>query len=148
MVESNNVGIREAIGAVTSPWLLIGSLGGAVAGRRRDTVGARKETAATLISLVGFYVANCIVLDPEPPLPVDRPPLDGRLREAFHHLPAREWTHLRHARRRVGAPVSIVLALIVGPFFNVESGIQLSLCGGDKFGISLLIGVVELAAEI
>ncbi len=44
--------------------------------------------------------------------------------------------------------VSIVPALIVGSFFDVESGIQLGQGGGENFGNPSFIKEVELAVDI
>ncbi len=62
IIKGNGVGIRDDIGNLSAPWLLLPFFAGAaVRGGRR--AGAAAGLAATLAALIGFYVANAFVLD-------------------------------------------------------------------------------------
>jgi hypothetical protein len=64
-------GTRAAIGNLSVPWLLVGFLGGAHAGRGSGLRGLVVGTVATVVALLGFYAANVYVLklEPDQPLP-------------------------------------------------------------------------------
>lgn len=63
LVKGNNAGIRDLVGNVFAPWLLVSFLGGAIAGQWRVVLGAVAGTATSLIALLGFYVTNSFVLE-------------------------------------------------------------------------------------
>jgi hypothetical protein len=148
MVKGNNAGIRDAIGNVSAPWLLIGFLGGAIAGRRRVIVGALTGTVATLIALLGFYVTNSFVLDlgPHPWLTdLNLAVVGGKGYFIFSLVsgPIFGTLGVWWVRTR-----SVIPVLIVGLFFVLEPGIQLARSGGDNMGNQLLIGLVEMALGV
>src|ERR671922_1750016 len=62
VVKGNDTGIRDDIGNLSAPWLLLPFLT-AAAMRRRTVSGAALGLAATLAGLTGFYVADAFVLD-------------------------------------------------------------------------------------
>lgn len=73
IVKGNGAGVRDAVGNISAPWLLLPFLAGAlVAKGRRPAAGAGVGLLVTLAALAGFYVANAFVLDLGPhPLLVD-----------------------------------------------------------------------------
>ncbi len=148
VVKGNNAGIRDAIGNVSAPWLLIGFLGGAIAGRRRVMVGALTGTVATLIALLGFYVTNSFILDlgPHPWLTeLSLAVVGGKGWFLFSLVsgPIFGTLGVWWARTR-----SVIPVLIVGLLFVLEPGIQLARSGGNNMGNQLLIGLVEIALGV
>jgi hypothetical protein len=63
VIKGNGPGIRDAVGNTSAPWLLLPFVAGAVTGRNRPVTAALTGTLASLVALVGFYVANTFVLD-------------------------------------------------------------------------------------
>jgi Family of unknown function (DUF6518) len=62
-VKGNDAGLRDAIGNMSAPWLLLPFLVGAL-GRARTLPGsALAGLAATVTALAGFYLAESVVLD-------------------------------------------------------------------------------------
>ncbi|HEU0194559.1 MAG TPA: DUF6518 family protein [Gaiellales bacterium] len=62
VLKGNDVGIRDDVGNLSAPWLLLPFFAGAAAGRRVP-VGALVGLLATVVALVSFSVANAFVLD-------------------------------------------------------------------------------------
>ena len=62
-VKGNDAGLRDAIGNMSAPWLLLPFLAGAFAGVRSLPRAALAGLAATLAALAGFYLAESVVLD-------------------------------------------------------------------------------------
>jgi hypothetical protein len=62
VLKGNDVGIRDDIGNLSAPWLLLPFFAGAVMDRR-PLAAAAAGLAATVTALVAFYVANAFVLD-------------------------------------------------------------------------------------
>ncbi len=60
LVKGNNAGIRDLVGNVFAPWLLVSFLGGAIAVQWRVVLGAVAGTASFLIALLGFYVTDSL----------------------------------------------------------------------------------------
>jgi hypothetical protein len=60
LLKGNSAGLRGAVGNLSAPWLLIGVLAGFGAVTTR--AGAARGLAATLLALLGFYVALTLVL--------------------------------------------------------------------------------------
>jgi hypothetical protein len=148
VVKGNNAGIRDAIGNVSAPWLLIGFLGGAIGGRRRVIVGTLTGTVATLIALLGFYVANSFVLDlgPHPWLTdLNLAFVSGKIYFFFALVsgPIFGMLGVWWVRTRCVIPV-----FLVGLFFVLEPGIRLAGSGGYNLGDQLLIGLVEIAIGV
>ena len=148
VVKGNNAGIRDAIGNVSAPWLLIGFLGGVIAGRRRVIVGTLTGTGATLIALLGFYVANSFVLDlgPHPWLTdLNLAFVSGQIYFFFALVsgPIFGMLGVWWVRTR-----SVIPVFLVGLFFILEPGIRLARSGGYNLGDQLLIGLVEIAIGV
>jgi hypothetical protein len=61
VLKGNDVGIRDDIGNLSAPWLLLPFFAGAAMQRRE--LAAVAGLAATVVALVAFYVANAFVLD-------------------------------------------------------------------------------------
>jgi len=61
VVKGNDAGIRDDIGNLSAPWLLLPFFAGAAV-ERRD-LAAAAGLAATVVALVAFYVANAFVLE-------------------------------------------------------------------------------------
>ena len=62
VLKGNGSGIRDAIGNLSAPWLLLAFIAGAWAGGRRIGRAAVLGALSTLLALGGFYVANAFVL--------------------------------------------------------------------------------------
>jgi Family of unknown function (DUF6518) len=62
-IKGNGGGVRDSIGNVSAPWLLLPFFAGALAGARNIGRGARIGTIALLAALGGFYLVNTKVLD-------------------------------------------------------------------------------------
>lgn len=72
IVKGNGAGVRDAVGNLSAPWLLLPFLAGALAAKARPAMGAVVGLLATVAALAGFYVANAFVLDLGPhPLLMD-----------------------------------------------------------------------------
>jgi hypothetical protein len=63
VVKGNDAGVRDTIGNVSAPWLLLPFAAGALAGRAKTPVGAAIGLAASIVAMLGFYVTNAAVLD-------------------------------------------------------------------------------------
>lgn len=63
IVKGNGAGIRDGIGNLSAPWVIVPLLAGAVGSRGRILLGAAVGLLTSLAALVGFYVANAFVLD-------------------------------------------------------------------------------------
>jgi hypothetical protein len=61
--KGNGGGVRDAVGNISAPWLLLPFVVGVVLGRGRTAVGAVVGLLATFVALAGFYLANSFVLD-------------------------------------------------------------------------------------
>ena len=61
VIKGQDVGVRDALGNVSAPWVVVPFL----AGMRADRIwrGAVLGIATTLASLIGFYVAEAAILD-------------------------------------------------------------------------------------
>lgn len=62
VLKGNDVGIRDDIGNLSAPWLLLPFFAGAAI-RGRGPAGVAAGLAATFAALGGFYLANAFVLD-------------------------------------------------------------------------------------
>lgn len=62
VLKGNDAGIRDDIGNLSAPWLLLPFFAGAAV-HRREATAAAAGLAATVAALVAFYVANAFVLD-------------------------------------------------------------------------------------
>lgn len=148
VVKGNNAGIRDAIGNVSAPWLLISFLGGAIDGHRRVIVGALTGTVVTLIALLGFYVTNSFVLNlgPHPWLTdLNLAVLGGKGYFFFSLVSGPIFGTLGVWWVRTW---SVCPVLIVGLFFVLEPGVQLARSGANNMGNQLLIGLVEIAVGV
>jgi hypothetical protein len=63
VLKGNGAGTRSTIGNLSAPWLLVPFLAAVVASGGRVPRAIVIGTAASLVALGGFYVANSIVLD-------------------------------------------------------------------------------------
>jgi hypothetical protein len=62
VLKGNDAGIRDDIGNLSAPWLLLPFFAGA-AMQRDELAGAAAGVAATAVALIAFYVANAFVLE-------------------------------------------------------------------------------------
>jgi hypothetical protein len=63
VLKGNNGGdVRNAIGNLSAPWLLLPFIAGAAAGERRVARAALVGVLVSLVALAGFYLANTFVL--------------------------------------------------------------------------------------
>jgi hypothetical protein len=62
LFKGNGSGVRDDVGNLSAPWLLVPFFAAAVAGRR-SSVAAAVGLAASSTALISFYVANAFVLD-------------------------------------------------------------------------------------
>jgi hypothetical protein len=62
LLKGNDAGIRDDLGNLSAPWLLLPFFAGA-ATNKRPLAGAAAGLTATVVALVAFYVANAFVLD-------------------------------------------------------------------------------------
>jgi hypothetical protein len=62
-VKGGGGGVRDGIGNLSAPWIIVPLLAAAVGSKGRIAIGAAVGALATLAALVGFYVANAFVLD-------------------------------------------------------------------------------------
>jgi hypothetical protein len=63
VVKGNGAGVRDGIGNLSAPWVIVPLLAGAAGGRGRILLGAAIGLLTTVVALVGFYLANAFVLD-------------------------------------------------------------------------------------
>jgi hypothetical protein len=63
IVKGNDAGVREGIGNLSAPWVIVPLLAGAVGSRGSTLLGALVGLLTSLAALVGFYLANAFVLD-------------------------------------------------------------------------------------
>jgi hypothetical protein len=63
MVKGNDAGVRDGIGNLSAPWVIVPLLAGAVGSRGNTLLGALVGLLTSLAALVGFYMANAFVLD-------------------------------------------------------------------------------------
>ena len=63
IVKGNDAGVRDGIGNLSAPWVIVPLLAGAVGSRGNILLGAVVGLLTSLAALVGFYVANAFVLD-------------------------------------------------------------------------------------
>jgi hypothetical protein len=63
IVKGNGAGVRDGIGNLSAPWVIVPLLAGAVGSRVSILLGAAVGLLTSLAALVGFYVANAFVLD-------------------------------------------------------------------------------------
>jgi hypothetical protein len=61
VVKGQDVGVRDAVGNTSAPWVVLPFLAGSRC--RRVWTGAAVGVAVTLASLIGFYAAEAAVLD-------------------------------------------------------------------------------------
>jgi hypothetical protein len=62
LLKGNGGGLLGAMSEAASPWLLLGFVGGAYAGKRRLGFGALCGLEATILGLLGFYFVNSFVV--------------------------------------------------------------------------------------
>ncbi len=63
VVKGNGSGVRDAVGNLSAPWVILPLLAGAIVARGRILLGAVCGLLTTIAALVGFYLANAFVLD-------------------------------------------------------------------------------------
>jgi hypothetical protein len=63
VVKGNGAGVRDGIGNLSAPWVIVPMLAGAAGSRGRIVLGAAIGLLTTAAALVGFYLANAFVLD-------------------------------------------------------------------------------------
>jgi Family of unknown function (DUF6518) len=63
VIKGNHAGVRDTIGNVSAPWLLLPFVSSAVAGRTKLAVGAAVGLTVSITAILGFYVSNAAVLD-------------------------------------------------------------------------------------
>ena len=61
--KGNGAGVRDGIGNLSAPWVILPLLAGALGSRGSISLGAVVGLLTTLAALVGFYLANAFVLD-------------------------------------------------------------------------------------
>lgn len=59
--KGNTLGIRNAIGNLSAPWLLLAYLSGRFVGQRKILLSAGIGFAASMVALVGFYASDPLV---------------------------------------------------------------------------------------
>jgi len=62
VLKGNGGGVRDAIGNLSAPWLLLPFIAGAAAGARRVGRAALVGALVSFVALGGFYLANSFVL--------------------------------------------------------------------------------------
>src|SRR5436190_21730086 len=76
VIKGQDTGVRDALGNTSAPWIVLPFVAGTCFARARSAVLA--GLAVTLVSLLGFYVAEAMVLDLGPhPWWVDLRPAAG-----------------------------------------------------------------------
>jgi hypothetical protein len=68
IVKGNGAGLRDTIGNVSAPWLLLPFAAGVLTGHARAVAGALAGLAVSMAAMVGFYVTDAVVLDLGPHL--------------------------------------------------------------------------------
>jgi hypothetical protein len=63
IVKGDGAGVRDGIGNLSAPWVMVPFLAGAVGARGRVARGAAIGLLTTLAALLGFYLTNAFVLD-------------------------------------------------------------------------------------
>jgi hypothetical protein len=63
IVKGNDAGVRDGIGNLSAPWVIVPLLAGAVGSRGNTLLGGLVGLLTSLAALVGFYMANAFVLD-------------------------------------------------------------------------------------
>jgi hypothetical protein len=63
VVKGNGAGVRDGVGNLSAPWVIVPLLAGAVGSRGRILAGAVVGLLTSVAALVGFYGANASVLD-------------------------------------------------------------------------------------
>lgn len=63
IIKGNSAGIRDAIGNISAPWLLLPFLASVFAKRHGLVQAASVGFLASMCALLGFYFANSLVLD-------------------------------------------------------------------------------------
>jgi uncharacterized protein DUF6518 len=63
VIKGNGSGVRDGIGNLSAPWVIVPLLAAAAVARRRIVPGAVIGLLTTMTALVGFYLANAFVLD-------------------------------------------------------------------------------------
>ena len=63
VVKGNGAGVRDGVGNLSAPWVIVPLLAGAVGSRGSILAGAVVGLLTSVAALVGFYVANAFVLD-------------------------------------------------------------------------------------
>lgn len=127
VLKGNGSGIRDALGNVSAPWLLLPFVVGAAAGRGKTLIGAVTGLILSLIALASFYVANSFVLQLGPhPWVVDlRLAVDGGRRFfLLALLSGPVFGALGTWWRRTGL---VVIPLAVAALFILEPIAQLAL---------------------
>jgi hypothetical protein len=61
VIKGQDTGVRDALGNTSAPWIVLPFVAGTVFSRARSA--ALAGLAVTLVSLLGFYVAEAAVLD-------------------------------------------------------------------------------------
>src|SRR5262249_41495915 len=61
--KGNGAGLRDGIGNLSAPWVILPLLAGALGSRGNIALGAVVGLLTTLAALAGFYLANAFVLD-------------------------------------------------------------------------------------
>ena len=63
VLKGNGAGVRDGIGNLSAPWVILPLVAGAVGSRGNAALGAVVGLLTTVAALVGFYLANAFVLD-------------------------------------------------------------------------------------
>ena len=63
VLKGNGAGVRDGIGNLSAPWVILPLVAGAVGSRGSAALGAVVGLLTTVAALVGFYLANAFVLD-------------------------------------------------------------------------------------
>lgn len=63
LAKGSGSGVRDVIGNLSAPWVILPLVAGSAASRGRLLPGAAVGLLATIVALAGFYVANAFVLD-------------------------------------------------------------------------------------
>lgn len=63
ILKGNGSGVRDGIGNLSAPWVMVPFAAGAAGARGRIAFGAAIGLVTTLAALLGFYLANAFVLD-------------------------------------------------------------------------------------
>ena len=63
VLKGNGAGVRDGIGNLSAPWVILPLLAGALASRGNIWLGVVVGLLTTLAALAGFYLANAFVLD-------------------------------------------------------------------------------------